>query len=140
MKKLFELFKKIFFFFYEKEVIRFLLAGGINTLLGGIFIPYLLSLVIPNTGILDVPLVLGYIIWFPFAYLLQVYLVFRTKFDWKRFFIYPTTQIPNYLINTSLLYVFKDLLKLHSLVAYILAALIATPIMFVIVRFVVKKK
>jgi putative flippase GtrA len=140
MNKLFTNFKKIFFYFYNQEIFRFLLAGGINTLVGGIILPYIISQFISSSGVFDIPLVLGYLLWFPFAYLLQVYLVFRTVFDWKRFWIYPTTQIPNYAINTSLLYIFKDLLQMHELIAYILAALIATPIMFLLVKLVVKKK
>ena len=94
MKKI----KELFFFFYEKEAIRFLIAGGINTLMGGILIPYIFKLILVNDAIyvgkfaLDIPLTLGYLIWFSFAYLLQVKLVFRTQFELKRYLAYPLSK------------------------------------------------
>lgn len=142
MNTLYEKIKNLIIYFLKQEIIRFLIAGGINTIIGGIAIPYLvLQIFTFNSDIAKtfIPLIVGYIIWFPFAYLIQVYFVFRTQFDIKRFFLYPTTQIPNYLINQGLLYIFNDLLDLHELISLILAALIAAPIMFVLVRLVVKK-
>ena len=141
MKKI----KEIFFFFYEKEAIRFLIAGGINTLMGGILIPYAFKLLLTNDAInilgfaLDIPLTLGYLIWFSFAYLLQVKLVFRTQCELKRYLAYPLSQIPNYALNQVFLWVFEGLLSLPSIIALGLAALCPLTIMFVIVKFIVKK-
>ena len=125
------------------EFIKFCIVGGINTLMGGILIPYLARLIMngsPKFYGLDLSLVIGYLVWFTFAYLIQVKFVFNSHFEWKRYLVYPFTQIPNYLLNTGFLYLFEDLLKLPSIIALALAAIAAVPIMFILVRLVVKTK
>lgn len=135
--------KAIFLYFWNQEIIRFLIAGGINTVVGGILLPYLFKFIISSENVFMttfVPLLLGYIIWLPFAYSIQVKFVFQTSWEKKRFLIYPLTQIPNYGINQLLLFLFEQQLKLDPFLSLILAALAATPIMFILVRYVVKKK
>ncbi|MDY4788397.1 MAG: GtrA family protein [Bacilli bacterium] len=125
------------------EIVKFLIVGGINTLMGGILIPYLVRLFLqgePRFYGIDISLTVGYLIWFTFAYLLQVKYVFNTNFNIKRYLLYPLTQIPNYLINQGFLYLFEKVLKLSSLISLFLAAILAVPIMFIIVRLVVKDK
>lgn len=135
--------KKAIRYFLEKEIFRFLLIGGINTILGGVILPFLFktffgtihfTLIIP----FDLSLTFGYLIWFPFAYKLQVSYVFKTKFSWNRFFVYPFTQIPNYLVNSMFLFVFESIFSFPSLLSFFLSAFLAVPVMFVLVKFVVK--
>lgn len=142
MKNLYLRIKDLILYFLHQEIIRFLIAGGINTIIGGILIPSLILLYNFESDLARtfIPLIGGYLIWFPFAYLIQVHFVFKTEFDIKRFFIYPTTQIPNYLINQSLLYIFRNMLGIDELIALVVAAIFAAPIMFVLVRLVVKKE
>lgn len=125
------------------EFIKFCIVGGINTLMGGILIPYIARLIMhgsPSFYGIDLSLAIGYLVWFTFAYLIQVKFVFNSHFEWKRYLIYPFTQIPNYLLNTLFLYLFEDLAHLPSFIALALAAVAAVPIMFVLVRLVVKTK
>ena len=130
------------------ELVRFVLVGGINTLVGGILIPYLFQLLtgeqsylVFNFFVIDMPIIYGFLVWFTAAYFLQIKFVFKCKWDWKRFAIYPLTQIPNMILNQVLLFLFKDVLNitiLDNLLARVLAAGCALPIMFIIVRLVVK--
>ncbi|MBQ9730683.1 MAG: hypothetical protein IJV94_00990 [Bacilli bacterium] len=132
------------------EFVKFVIAGGLNTLFGGILIPFLFSfantipdLVIGNIFVFSVSLLIGYIIWFPFAYTLQVKFVFNTKWDWSRLGGYALTQVVNLFVNQLMLYLFKNVLGitlLNGLVSLALAAFVTIPIMFVLVRLVVKKK
>ena len=138
--------KKLIKWFLGFELGRFLIVGGINTLMGGILIPLIFNLVF-NLGeisfltlSLDLPLTLGYLIWFSFAYLIQIKFVFNSRFELKRYLIYPLSQIPNYLINSLFLFVFDSILNLPSWLAYGLAAIFAVPVMFIIVRIIVKTK
>ena len=138
--------KKLIKWFLGFEIGRFLIVGGINTLMGGILIPLIFNLVF-NLGeisfltlSLDLPLTLGYLIWFSFAYLIQIKFVFNSRFELKRYLIYPLSQIPNYLINSLFLFVFDSILNLPSWLAYGLAAIFAVPVMFIIVRIIVKTK
>lgn len=124
-------------FFLSKEIFRFLIAGGINTLMGGILIPYLFSLFINVDIIIDIPLVIGYLIWFTFAYFIQIKFVFNSTFEWKRYWTYPLSQIPNLLLNLGFKYLFSMFI-VSELITYALAALCPLPIMFFIVRFIVK--
>lgn len=124
-------------FFLGNEMFRFLIAGGINTLMGGILIPFIFSKIINIDFIVDIPLVLGYLCWFTFAYFIQIKFVFNSTFEWKRFWAYPLSQIPNLLLNLGFKYLFSLFIK-SSLLTYFLAALFPIPIMFFIVRFIVK--
>ena len=66
------------------ELLKFVLVGGANTLLGGILLPYIFQLILTTYElnifgfILDIPLVLGFLVWFPFAYFLQIKFVFNS--------------------------------------------------------------
>lgn len=130
------------------EIITFIIVGGINTLMGGILLPHLFvalnldqTFIIFNFFIIDMPLIYGFLLWFTAAYFLQAKFVFHAKFELKRFLIYPLTQIPNLILNQVLLFLFKDVLKimlLNGLIARALAAIIALPIMFILVRLVIK--
>ena len=141
-----ELIKKLF----KSEFVKFVIVGGLNTLFGGILIPFIFSFadVVPDIQIgsifvFSVSLLIGYVIWFPFAYTLQVKFVFKTKWDFSRLGGYVLTQVANLFMNQLMLYLFKHVLQitmLNGLVALVLAAVVTVPIMFVLVRLVVKKK
>ena len=132
------------------EFVKFVIAGGLNTLFGGILIPFLFSfantipdLVIGKIFVFSVSLLIGYVIWFPFAYTLQVKFVFNTKWDWSRLGGYALTQVVNLFVNQLMLYLFKNVLGitiLNGLVSLALAAFVTIPIMFILVRLLVKKK
>lgn len=134
----------------NKEFVKFVIVGGLNTLFGGILIPYIFSFAntipdiqIGNIFAFSISLLIGYVIWFPFAYLLQVKYVFKTSWSLKRLGGYALTQIANLFMNQLLLYFFKYILQitlLNGLVSLALAAFVNIPIMFVLVRLVVKKK
>lgn len=124
-------------FFLGKEIFRFLIAGAINTLMGGILIPFIFSQFINLDIFIDIPLVLGYLCWFTFAYFIQIKFVFKSTFEWKRFWAYPLSQIPNLLLNLGFKYIFSLFID-NELITYILSALLPIPIMFFIVRFIVK--
>ena len=135
---------------FSIEFVKFVIAGGLNTLFGGILIPFLFSfantipdLVIGKIFVFSVSLLIGYVIWFPFAYTLQVKFVFNTKWDWSRLGGYALTQVVNLFVNQLMLYLFKNVLGitlLNGLVSLALAAFVTIPIMFILVRLVVKKK
>lgn len=124
-------------YFLDKEMFRFLIAGGINTLMGGILIPFILSKIVNIAFVIDIPLVLGYLCWFTFAYFIQIKFVFDSTFEWKRFWAYPLSQIPNLLLNLGFKYIFSLFIN-SNFITYVLAALLPIPIMFFIVRFIVK--
>lgn len=132
--------------FLKWELGRFLIVGGINTLMGGILIPLIMKEGFGLTSFtflaltLDLPLTVGYLVWFSFAYLINIKYVFKSRFELKRYLMYPLSQIPNYIINSIFVYIFLNVVNLPSFVAYPASAILAVPIMFIVVRFIVKTK
>ena len=65
------------------EMIKFVIVGGINTLMGGILLPHLFQLIVNTTNIvlfdvitIDLPVIYGFLVWFTAAYFLQIKFVF----------------------------------------------------------------
>lgn len=113
----------------DPAFIRFLLVGGINASLGIIF-SYGISLLITS------PLVayaIGYAISLVISYFLNAVITFKeARFSVKQFISFCLSYIPNFLVVFAIVYVLAGLMHLYSLIAYILAAIIAAPITFLL--------
>lgn len=121
----------------EKEFVRFLLVGGINTLIGysvTLFLFYLLKF--------DYKLsqVLNFIICFPIAYTLQAKYAFQTKWSMKRLLVYPISSLPNFILQFITLVLCVEMFNIPEYIAYLISYIVPIPIMFVVVRFLVKEK
>lgn len=141
--------EKLFWVLWNKAFIRFLIVGGLNTMLG-----YLTTLLLRYTLFVDQPKwivvqsliefdaanTLMFILLFPISYSLQAWFAFRTSWTWKRLFLYPLTSIPNYVIQQISIFLFEDLIGIQPIVAYALSAILPIPIMFFVVRFFVTTK
>jgi putative flippase GtrA len=134
---------------WEKSFIRFLFVGGINTGLGYLVTIALRYLVFVNdpkwliwSGLIEIDIAnsVMFVMLFPVAYSLQAMLAFRTTWRWQRLFIYPLSSIPNYLIQQGFIYLFESTLALPPTLSYALAAILAIPLMFVIIRFLIIQK
>lgn len=129
------------------EIIKFLFAGGINTLMGSILIPYVYNMLFGeqiwftflSTNVYW-GLFAGYLLWLIPAFFIQLKVVFKSRFEWPRFLVYPLTQIPNFIINSFFYNLFFTVIGWPDLVSLVLAACITVPIMFVLVRLVIKTK
>lgn len=134
--------------YWKFEIVRFLFVGGVNTLFGGFLIPFIIRLMMGSAstawtllGIsINIPITLGYLIWFTPAYFLQVYVSFQAKPAWLRYAAYPFTQIPNYALQQLSYYLVASLLVWPEVIAYAISALLPIPIMFILVRFIIKGK
>lgn len=131
--------------YWKFEIVRFLFVGGINTVFGGFALPFIIGSLYPNAthwnmlGLdINMPITIGYLIWFTPAYLLQVYVSFKSRPEVKRYVMYPFTQIPNYALQQSFFFIFASWLGWPDLIGYGLSALLPIPIMFVLVRLIVK--
>ena len=134
--------------YWTYEIVRFLFVGGINTVFGGFLISFVIRLAFGDAPTdwtflfltINIPITLGYLIWFTPAYFLQVYVSFKATPAWARYFAYPFTQIPNYALQQVTFYVVAHLLAWPDIIAYALSAILPIPIMFILVRFIVKGK
>lgn len=127
---------------------RFLVAGGLNTLLG-----FITTLLLRMTLFRDVPkwiLPFGleidwsntvmFVLLFPISYTIQALFAFRTQWTLKRMFLYPLSSLPNYFIQQAFILLFEGILGWPYVISYGLSAIAAIPVMFVIVRFLVVEK
>jgi hypothetical protein len=138
--------ESIFWRLWEQAFFRFLVVGGINTLLG-----YLLTLIlrfgffsenpkwvlIPNILEFDVSNTVMFMILFPLSYTLQAVLAFRQTWQWKRLFLYPLSSIPNYLLQQGFIFLFETVFNIQPIFAYGLAAIFPIPLMYLVVKFLV---
>jgi putative flippase GtrA len=142
-------------FWWEKSFIRFVVVGGFNTLLGIVVISLLryafdnligynpkwdfVLLWFLNLQI-DIPGLIMFVGLLPVSYSTQALWAFRTKWSWKRLAIYPLSSIPNFILQQGFIYLFEVVLGVNEYVSYVLAGILPIPIMFFIIRFLVKPK
>ncbi len=128
--------KKLFHFFWDKDFFRFLFASGVNTMIGyavTIFFGILFKLKDPY------PTILNFLCCFPIAYTTQTLIAFRGKWELKRMFAYALTALPNMFIQWILTLVLKEG-SMNEYIRYALINVLPLPVMYFVIRFIVKPK
>lgn len=119
---------------FNTPFFRFLIVGGINTALGyavTLFLHYILHFSVQTAQILN------FVICFPVAYTLQALFSFQVPWSWKRLLVYPLSNIPSLLIQLGVTTVSVNLLQLPPWIAYLLSYIVAIPVMYLVVRYLV---
>lgn len=123
--------------FFSREFLSFLIVGGINTVSNIIF-SSIYSIFIPNTTLAFFP---GYITSNVVSYLLNSKLTFNEKLGFVRFIKFFISYIPNFIIQTIIVYLFDRFIHGPSIAAYAIAAVIGVPVTFVFMKiFTFKRK
>lgn len=125
-----ELFKKIKNTFLDRKFVLFVLIGIINTFNGVIF-----SFVYSSFLNENLSFVLGYISGLIIAYILNSFITFKERLSFKKFSKFAVSYIPNFIIQNVVVILIFNVLGLHKLLAYTLAAVIGIPITFVLLKF-----
>ena len=121
--------KKIKEFYLTKELVGFITVGAVNTINGFLFATLFSQFLDANLSF-----VLGYVVAINISYLLNSFLVFKSRLSFKRLVKFCLSYVPNFIIQNGLLFVFYNLLSLPKLVAYLIAVYVAIPITFLVVR------
>ena len=122
--------------FFNKEFIIFIIIGIINTLSSTVFAMIYSSVLAP--AIAFVP---GYLTGVVVSYTLNSIVTFKEKLNLTKFMKFGVSTIPNFIIQWITVYIVVELMGIHKLVAYGLAAIIGVPVTFVILKlFVFIKK
>lgn len=121
--------------FLNKEFIIFIIIGGINTINGVIFSYIYSSLLNENLAF-----IIGYISGLIISYLLNSYITFKEKLSFTKFIKFGVSYIPNFIIQNIVVVVAFNILDLHKLIAYSLAAIIGIPVTFILLKFFAFKK
>jgi putative flippase GtrA len=120
--------------FKNPEFWRFLVAGGINSLLA-----YLLYAALVTVVPYQLAYGLSYAAGIGISYLLNARYVFREKYSFKTFFRYPIVYLVQYILGSLLMYVGIDLFSLDKYVAPFLVIVMTIPITFILSRFIIKR-
>lgn len=111
------------------QIIRFSLVGGVNT--GTFFLLYLL--LHPH-----MPYFAAYSLAFVLAmvgsFFMNTYFTYRTRPTWKKFLLFPLTNITNYVIQSAGLYALVSWAGMNTKIAPLVAAVVAIPFTYVLSR------
>lgn len=121
---------KIKSIFINKEFILFIIIGIINTFNGVVFSFIYSSLLNENLAF-----ILGYISGLIVSYILNSYITFKEKLSFTKFIKFGISYIPNFIIQNIVVIITLNILGLHKLIAYCLAAVIGIPVTFLLLKF-----
>lgn len=68
------------------------------------------------------------------SFFMNTYWTFETKPTWKKFAVFPLTNLTNYVVSTVGVVVLVEFAKMDERVAPIVAALVAIPVTFLLSR------
>ena len=72
------------------------------------------------------------------SFLLNSYFTFGVKPTWKKFFLFPVTQLVNIGVTFIVLYVLVEWLRMNSSIAPLAAMVVTVPITFIVTGRVLK--
>lgn len=116
--------------FCTRDFLVFLVIGAVNTLNGTVF-SYLYSLFLNA----NVAFVLGYLTGLVIGYVLNSFFTFKERLSINRFFKTCVSYIPNFIIQNLVVLIIYNIMGLHRLLAYALAAVLGLPITFLLMKF-----
>ncbi len=132
---------------WTKEGFRFLVIGGINTVVGyivGTLLRFLFQDVFNITykwvflkASIDIPYLLMFLLLFSYSYFMMSKFVFRTKWQLSRNFLYLLSSAPNFFLQQLFIWLFEDIIGLPYWWAYILASLAPIPLMYFVNKILV---
>ena len=132
MKSLINKYKEVFF---SKQFIMFVIIGVINTFNGVVF-SYIYSSFFNE----NISFIFGYISGLIISYILNSYVTFKEKLELNKFIKFAVSYIPNFIIQNIVVLIVFNMMGIHKLIAYGLAAVIGVPITFIFMKFFAFKK
>ncbi len=116
--------------FWSREYFLFLVIGGINTLDCAFF-----AEVVRMVGV-DVNLAfnIGYLLSNVLAYVLNCYFVFSSRLNLGQYVRFAVSYIPNFVIENLVVLVSYNYYTIPPLASFLLAAFVAMPITFLLVK------
>lgn len=118
------------------EFVKYAVVGCINT--ADYYLSYLIFMDIFNFSY-RISFVMAYVVSIVGSYFLNTYFTYKQKPSLKKFLIFPLTYVPNFIIQYFGVIVLVDKMKMSSKVAPVITALVATPITFFVMKYVIKK-
>lgn len=118
------------------EFVKYAVVGCINT--ADYYLSYLIFMDIFNFSY-RISFVMAYVVSIVGSYFLNTYFTYKQKPSLKKFLIFPLTYVPNFIIQYFGIILLVDKMKMSSKVAPVITTLVATPITFFVMKYVIKK-
>ncbi|MFD7261800.1 GtrA family protein [Streptomyces sp. NPDC059874] len=111
------------------QIFRFALVGGVNTAtFFGLYL--LLHPWMPYFAAYSLAFVLAMV----GSFFMNTYFTYRTRPTWKKFLLFPLTNVTNYVIQSVGLYALVAWVGMDTRIAPLVAAVVAIPFTFVLSR------
>ncbi len=121
---------------FSREFLMFLIVGVINTGANVVF-SAIYRLFIPSTTLAFLP---GYVTSNVVSYLLNSKLTFKENLGFVKFVKFFVSYLPNFFIQTVVVWLFDTFTTAPSILAYALAAVIGVPLTFIFMKIFTFKK
>ncbi|SFC55590.1 GtrA family protein [Clostridium uliginosum] len=121
--------------FFSRQFIMFVIIGIINTFNGVVF-SYIYSSFLNE----NLAFIFGYISGLFISYILNSIITFKEKLDFQKFIKFAISYIPNFIIQNIVVLIVFNIMGIHKLIAYGLAAIIGIPVTFILMKFFAFKK
>lgn len=118
---------------FRLEAVRFILAGGINTLLTLALYWLLLAWLeyrLAYTASFAAGIISGFA--------LNTYVVFRVPWSWVRLLAFPSVHAVNYVVGLAIVWVGVRVFGIDERIAPVVAAVAIVPLNFLMTRYAVK--
>ncbi|MBM9434537.1 GtrA family protein [Actinacidiphila bryophytorum] len=111
------------------QIVRFALVGGVNT---ATFYGFYLALhgLMPYFAAYSAAFVLS----MTGSFFLNTYFTYRTRPTWRKFLLFPLTNVTNYVITSIGVYVFVEWAGMNDTIAPLVAATAAIPFTYLLSR------
>ncbi|MER5869307.1 GtrA family protein [Streptomyces sp. NPDC002044] len=111
------------------QILRFGLVGAVNT---GTF--YLLYLLLHPWMPYFAAYTLAFLLAMVGSFFMNTYFTYRTRPSWKKFLLFPLTNVTNYVVQSVGLYALVTWAGLGTRIAPLVAAVVAIPFTYLISR------
>ncbi|WP_460109570.1 GtrA family protein [Streptomyces sp. YKOK-J1] len=112
-----------------RQIVTFAVVGVVNTAVYyGLYLLFLHRL--PYLG----AHVLAFLLSMVGSFFLNARFTYRTRPTWRKFLLFPLTNVTNFLVTTAGVYVIVDVLHAGNRFAPLLASAVAVPVTFVVSR------
>lgn len=119
--------------FIDGSFLRFLIVGGLNTL-----ITYLVYLVFLGIADYRVAFTISFTFGIFIAYFLNSLVVFKVTFCWKKLLQYPIIYLVQYLLALVLLNLEVELMSIDQVIAPLINVVLLLPVTFVLNRYILQ--
>ncbi|WP_405168767.1 GtrA family protein [Paenibacillus sp. FSL H3-0286] len=119
----------------NKQFLKFVISGGINTLF-----TYLVYLLLLQALSYSMSYTISYISGIFLSYYLNTIFVFKEKVTFRKFLKFPIVYLVQYLINLLMLFVLVEYLNLSKQIVPLIVIVVTIPITYTLSKLIIKSK